>query len=99
MSQHNDPIGFQPSGKGPEHGRLLVVVLHGWRGSPDSMKDVVQAVHEAYEGTRPRFLHTALTLYTALTESLKTQKTQTKTGGSNRKRTSRGNGYDLLPGS
>lgn len=48
MQQEGYPPGFTPSADGPEHGRLLVVVLHGWMGSPDQMKDVVEAVCEAY---------------------------------------------------
>jgi hypothetical protein len=42
------PLGFRPSGIGPERGRRLVVVLHGWLGTPKKMDDVVQAARDAY---------------------------------------------------
>src|SRR5437764_1032423 len=48
MQQEGYPPGLKPSADGPEHGRLLVVVLHGWMGTSDQMKDVVAAVCEAY---------------------------------------------------
>ncbi len=48
MRHEGYPTGFKPSADGPEHGRLLVVALHGWMGTPDQMKDLVQAVCEAY---------------------------------------------------
>lgn len=45
----NYPIGFQPSHENnKQNHRLLIVILHGWLGSPDQMKDVAQAVNEAY---------------------------------------------------
>jgi hypothetical protein len=48
MTLTGDPLGFQPSGKGPQEGRRLVVVFHGWLGTPSKMNDVVQAVRGAY---------------------------------------------------
>jgi pimeloyl-ACP methyl ester carboxylesterase len=48
MTLSGDPVGFKPSGMGPEQGRCLVVIFHGWRGSPKKMRDVVQAACEAY---------------------------------------------------
>jgi hypothetical protein len=46
MSLLGTPLGFKPSGIGPEQGRRLVVVLHGWLGTP--IDDVVQAARDAY---------------------------------------------------
>src|ERR1700674_1091828 len=48
MIHSGAPLGFKPSDIGPEKGRRLVVVLHGaWIG-PSRMRDVVQAVGDAY---------------------------------------------------
>lgn len=52
MTIIHDIEGFQPSGKGPDEGRTLLVVLHGVGGSPLKMRDVIQAVQEAY-GAEP----------------------------------------------
>ena len=48
MSLLGTPLGFRPSGIGPEEGRRLVVVLHGWLGTPKKMDEVVQAARNAY---------------------------------------------------
>ena len=48
MAHTGEPLGFQPSDAGPKEGRRLVVVLHGWWCAPSKMRDVVQAVRDAY---------------------------------------------------
>ena len=53
MSLLGTPLGFRPSGIGPEEGRRLVVVLHGWLGTPKKMDEVVQAARDAYPRDRP----------------------------------------------
>lgn len=54
MTQVVDLIGFKPSNSGPENGRYLVVILHGWLGTPAKMNDVKTAVCNAY-GSEPDF--------------------------------------------
>lgn len=39
--------GFHPSVGGPDTGRILVLILHGWRSSPASLHDVCGATREA----------------------------------------------------
>lgn len=40
--------GFRPSSSGKPTGRRLVVVIHGWCGSPKRMSEVVEAAQSAY---------------------------------------------------
>jgi hypothetical protein len=64
MAYVGEPSGFQLSDTGPEDGRLLVVVLHGWMGTPTQMNDVVQAVRGAYAREPALDLYVPLLPYT-----------------------------------
>jgi pimeloyl-ACP methyl ester carboxylesterase len=48
MAHPGDPEGFEPSGTGPNDGRRLVVVFHGWLGNARKMNDIVEATRDAY---------------------------------------------------
>ncbi|HWB52494.1 MAG TPA: alpha/beta hydrolase [Stellaceae bacterium] len=43
------PLGFQPGQHGMEKDRTLVVVLHGWRSSPERLRDVARAASTALD--------------------------------------------------
>lgn len=48
MAEKINIEGFNPSDKVPVDERILIVVLHGVGGSPQNMRDVIQAVREEY---------------------------------------------------